>query len=164
MSGKVINPLVLKPSEIREAIDQLPDSIRVKLSGIIKQPEPVREDQSPEAIRNANLRALRAKRRSIIASLIEIEKEIYHTEEVTFAQDFDPQVRRDLIMGALKGTADFLGRRSFLLSEVRELYPHPEIAFESWMSELRALKQDGLLSFTDSGHIMMLKRMGVEAR
>ena len=164
MSGKVINPLELKPSEVKEAIDQLPDSIRCKISGIINQPEPVREDQSPEAIRKANLRALKAKRREIIASLIEIEKEIYHTEEVTFAQEFDPQVRRDLIMDALKGTADFLGRRSFLLSEVRELYPHPEIAFESWMSEMRALKQDGLLSFTDSGHIMMLKKMGEEPR
>lgn len=164
MSGKVINPLGLKPSEVREAIDQLPDSIRVKISGIIKQPEPVREDQSPEAIRNANLRALRARRRSIIASLIEIEKEIYHTEEATFVQKFDPQVKRELIMDALKGTADILGRRSFLVSEVRELHPHPEIAFESWMSELRALKRDGMLSFTDSGHIMMLKKMGEEAR
>jgi hypothetical protein len=163
MSGKVINPLEMKPSEVREAIDQLPDSIRVKISGIIKQPEPVQEDQSPEAIRKANLRDLKAKRKSIIASLIEIEKEIYHTEEVTLAQEFDPQVRRDLIMNALRGTADFLGRRSFLLSEVRELYPHPEIAFESWMSELRALKQDGILSFTDSGHIMVLKKMGEEA-
>jgi len=162
MSGKLINPLELKPSEVREAIDQLPDSIRGKISGIIKQPEPVQED--PEAIRKANLRDLKAKRRSIMASLIEIEKEIYHTEEVTFAQEFDPQVRRDLIIDALKGTADFLGRRSFLLSEVRELHPHPEIAFESWMSELRALKQDGMLSFTDSGHIMMLKKMGAEAR
>lgn len=164
MSGKVINPLELKPSEVKAAIDQLPDSIRCKISGIINQPEPVREDQSHEAIRKADLRALKAKRRSIMASLIEIEKEIYHTEEVTFAKESDPQVRRDLIMDALKGTADFLGRRSFLLSEVRVLYPHPEIAFESWMSELRALKQDGLLSFTDSGHIMMLKRTGEEAR
>lgn len=164
MSGKVINPLELKPYEVKAAIDQLPDSIRGKISGITKQPEPVREDRSPEAIRKANLRDLKAKRRSIIASLIEIEKEIYHTEEVTFAQEFDPQIRRELIMDALKGTADFLGRRSFLLSEVRELHPHPEIAFESWMSELRALKQEGLLSFTDSGYIMMLKRMGEEAR
>lgn len=164
MSGKVINPLKLKPSEVREAIDQLPDSIKGKISGIIKQPEPVQEDQSPEAIRKANLRDLKSKRRSIIASLIEIEMEIYHTEEVTFSREFDPQVRRDQILDALKGTADFLGRRSFLLSEVRELYPHPEITFESWMSELRALKQDGLLSFTDSGHITMLKRTGEEAR
>jgi hypothetical protein len=61
-------------------------------------------------------------------------------------------------MNVLRGTADFLGRRSFLLSEVRELNPHPEIAFESWMLELIALKQEGRLSFTDSGHIMMLKR------
>ena len=164
MSGKVINPLELKPSEVKAAIDQLPDSIRCKISGITKQPEPVREDQSPEAIRKANLRALKAKRREIIATLIEIEKEIYHTEEVIFAQEFDPQIRRDLIMDALKGTADFLGRRSFLLSEVRELYPHPEIPFESWMSELRALKQDGMVSFTDSGYIMMLKKMGEGAR
>jgi hypothetical protein len=81
MSGKVINPLELKPSKVKEAIGQLPDSIRGKISGITKQPEPVQEDQSPEAIRKANLRALRAKRSSIIASLIEIQKEIYHTQE-----------------------------------------------------------------------------------
>ena len=163
MSGKVINPLELKPSEVKVAIGQLPYSIRGKISGIVKQPEPVREDQSTEAIRKANLKALYAKRRDIIASLIEIEKEIYHTEDVTFDEEFDPQVRRDRIIEDLKGTANLLGRRTFLLSEVREHYPHPEIAFEFWMSELRALQQKGRLSFTDSGYIMLLKKIGDDA-
>ncbi|MHB8118627.1 MAG: hypothetical protein ACYDHX_07880 [Methanothrix sp.] len=155
MSG-IINPLELTPSQIKQAMGQLPESMQGKISGVAKRPAPARDDQSPEAIRIANLKTLKAKRRDVIASLIEIEKEIYLTEEITLAEAYNPEVRRETIVAALKATRDTLARPNFSLSEVRELYPYPEITFSSWVTVLTALHREGAVLFYDD-NITILK-------
>ena len=148
MSAKPIDPLELKPKELKQALDALPEALRSKIAGIIKTPEIVREDQSPEAIRKANLRALRAKRRDLISSLIDLEKEIFLTEDLDNAVSFSPELRRAYVRDALENMERQLGSRSFLLSEVRTLHPSTDITFASWVLELTTLAQEGCIFFS----------------
>lgn len=149
LSAKPIDPLELKPKEIQAALEQLPESLRSKISGITKLPESAREDQSPEAIQKANLRAMKAHRRDIIASLVDLEKEIFLAEDRDYNNSLTPVVRRQHILAALEGTEAQLGRRNMSLSEVRGLFPHEGISFGSWISELSLMHQEGCIYYFD---------------
>lgn len=152
-----IDPLKMSSVDLKNAVGQLVGEASNKIVGVVKSEEPVKEDQSPEAVRRANLKSLKAKRRDIITSLIEIEKEIYQLEEITSDEAYNPVEMQAKILEALEGTRTILGTRSFTLKEVREHFPHPEISYASWMTELKRLQEIGRI-FLSVDFIVMLKQ------
>lgn len=144
-----MQPSEMSQSQIRDAVESLPQGIKSRISGIAKHQSPIYDAQSPEELRKANLKALKTKRRELIAELVELDKEIYLTEEITMAEAFNPAKRREDIMSALTEAAKTLGRQNLSLSEVRELHPLPDIAYSSWIAELTKLHHERKLFYHD---------------
>lgn len=140
-----------------QAVDEFPREMKKSISGVAENPEPQRDDQSPEAIRKANLKALKVKRRQLISDLIDLEKEIFELENQESPEAISPELRRSFILDALAGTAKRLNSRTFTLSQARELYPDDKVIFSSWVTELKTLAADRLISFSGDSIILSKK-------
>lgn len=140
-----------------QAVDELPREMKKSISGVAEHPDPLRDDQSPEAIRKANLKALKVKRRQLISDLIDLEKEIFELENQESPEAISPELRRSFILDALAGTAKRLNSRTFTLSQARELYPDDKVIFSSWVTELKTLAADRLISFSGDSIILSKK-------
>lgn len=154
MTRGIINSAEVRPSD---AMSMLPESFQRSVVGAIKIAEPAREDQSPMAIRKATLKSLKATRRELIISLIAVEKEIFLTEEAALSGE-SPDALREIIWAVIIEASKILGRRSISLQEARDLCDHPEIVFETWVSELTTLKQEGKIFYDGGEHMVILKR------
>ena len=148
MASKPIDPENLSPAQISQAIEQLPQGMSKVISGVAKHPEPITESQSPEEVRKANLRALKARRRDLVASLVELDIEIFKAEDVEFNSILTPETVHAHILAALDGTWGKLCRQQFSLSEMRELFPHEGITYATWVSELQAMHRERKIFFS----------------
>lgn len=140
-----------------EAVTLLPPEIQKSVCGVAKSAEPLREDQSPEAIRKANLKSLKVKRRQLISDLIELEKEIFELENLDSPEAISPEIRREFIINSLAGSESKLKSRMFTLSQVRELYPNEAILFSSWVTELKTLAADRYITISGDSIILSKK-------
>ena len=150
-----IDSSTLTQEQVKQALDGLPVSFRKEIVEVIKEPSPKREDQSPEAVRKAALLDLKRRRRDIVSALVEIEKEIFQAEDLE-RQSLSSEDRRGLILAALRGTKDHLGRRNFSLAEMRELYPNDGISFATWKTELTALAHEHVIFYSESSGMVVI--------
>jgi hypothetical protein len=151
---KIIDPMAMTPSAINACMNGLPESMKGKIVGVVKDKEPIKDSQSPEEVRKANLRALKAKRRDLVASLVDLDIEIFKAEDVEYNSNLAPGAIRAHIIAALEGTWHQLQRQSFTLAEMRELFPHDGITFATWVSELQDMHRERKLFFSGENIII----------
>lgn len=155
MSSSPIDPTELSPAQIRKAIEQLPESMSKQITGTAKHPEPLTASQSPEEVRKANLRALKAKRRDLVVSLVDLDIEIFKLEDEDYNHSMTAEAIRAHVTGALLAMAAQAGRDDFSLTELRETFPHEGITFATWVSELTALHRERLIFFSEEKIILI---------
>lgn len=154
MSSRPIDPTKLSPAQIRKAIEQLPDGIARAITGTAKHPEPLTASQSPEEVRKANLRAMKAKRRDLVASLVELDIEIFKLEDEDYNHSMTPEAIRAHVADSLRAMAVRAGMNNFSLTELRETFPHENITFATWVSELTALHRERKIFFSEDRVIL----------
>ena len=147
MASKPIDPENLSPAQIRQAIEQLPEGMSKSIIGVSKHPEPITDNQSPEEVRKANLRAMKAKRRDLIASLIELDVAIFKAEDPEYNSGMKPDSIRSWIIASLEAMV-LKDRISFSLRELIESNPHEGITFATWVSELQSLHRERKIFFS----------------
>ena len=140
MASKPIDPENLSPAQISQAIEQLPQGMSKVISGVAKHPEPITESQSPEEVRKANLRALKARRRDLVASLVELDIEIFKAEDTEYNSGLTPETIRAWVIASLKMAAQV--SMNFSIMELIESNPHEGITYATWVSELQSMHRE----------------------
>ena len=141
MASKPIDPENLSPAQISQAIEQLPQGMSKVISGVAKHPEPIKDSQSPEEVRKANLRALKARRRDLVASLVDLDIEIFKAEDTEYNSGLTPETIKSWVVSSV----DVMWqkeRNNFSVMELIESNPHEGITFATWVSELTALHRE----------------------
>lgn len=154
MSSRLIDPTELTPAQIRKAIEQLPEGVAKAITGTAKHPDPLIASQSPEEVRKSNLRSMKAKRRDLVASLVELDIEIFKLEDEDYNNSMTPEAIRSHVTGALMAMASHASRSNFSLTELRETFPHENITFATWVSELTALHCERKIFFSEDRIIL----------
>jgi hypothetical protein len=155
MSSRPIDPTDLSSSQIRTAIEQLPEGVAKGIQGVAKHPAPLSASQSPEAVRKANLRQLKAERRDLVASLIALDVEIFKLEDADYNHAMTPVAIRAHVTNSLRAMAIQAGRNNFSLTDLRETFPHEGITFATWVSELTALHRERIIFFSEEKIVLM---------
>lgn len=141
MASKPIDPENLSPAQIGQAIELLPQGMSKVISGVAKHPEPIKDNQSPEEVRKANLRALKARRRDLVASLVELDIEIFKAEDTEYNSGLTAEAIRFWVTASLEAMW-LKERNNFTVMELIESNPHEGITYATWVSELTALHRE----------------------